>query len=212
MLGCLGSSTPHDLGWVLREDPGTPLAACSHLLLGWGQQVGPTRHQPGQRAELALLWGDGNHTDTPQWKITSSHGLFLGMRTEKAWETRGQRAATKYLGLWRGGFLGSFQRGGRWVRHTWAVLRLGQGELKASPGQCRLWPFRALESNGSFLPALGVSRIISKQTWRAWTRPSHGPLRSKLPTNVCLVECQVWKQNDLIGRGWALRRGKRTGT
>lgn len=101
VLGCLGSSTPHDLGWVLREDPGTPLAACSHLLLGWGPQVGPTRHQPGQRAELALLWGDGNHTDTPQWKITSSHGPFLGMRTENAWETRGQRAATKYLGLWR---------------------------------------------------------------------------------------------------------------
>lgn len=63
--------------------------------------MGPTCHQPGQWAELALLWGDGNHTDTPQWKITSSHGPFLGMRTEKAWETQGHRAATKCLGLCR---------------------------------------------------------------------------------------------------------------
>lgn len=102
------------------------------------------------------------------------------------------------------------------MRCTWAVLRLGQGELKVSPGQCRVWPFRALESNGSFLPALGVSLIISKETWRAWTSSRHGPLRSKLPTNVCLVECQVWRQrvgqNDLLGRGWALIGGKRTGT
>ena len=72
VLGSLGSSTPRDLGWVLRLDSGTPPAACPHLFLGRGQQVGPTYLEPGQQAELGLLWGDGNQTDIPQWKITSS--------------------------------------------------------------------------------------------------------------------------------------------
>lgn len=157
---------PHPVIWAgcSRYDPGTPPAVCSRLLLGLGQQVGLTYHQPGQRAELAWLWGDDNHTGTSQWKITSARCPFLGTETERAWETLGQRAATKYL-VCVGHLDPSQPAGGgpllcRTLTRT--VLRLGQGDLKVSPGLCRSWPSRVLGSNCSLLQCLwGLQDYLS---------------------------------------------------
>lgn len=55
VLGSPGGSTPHDLGWVLQIGSWHTPGGLPHLLHGWGQQVGPTYRQPGQRAELARL-------------------------------------------------------------------------------------------------------------------------------------------------------------
>lgn len=60
----------------------------------------------------------------------------------------------------------------------WAVLRLGQGELKVDPGPCKSWASGALKNNHSLsLGPWGVKNT-SNQTWWAGTSFGHCPLKS----------------------------------
>lgn len=78
VLGSPGGSTPCDLGWVLQIGSWHTPGGLPHLLLGRGQQVGPTYRQPGQRVELAqlgemaivkaLLSGKSLYHTVPSWE------------------------------------------------------------------------------------------------------------------------------------------------
>lgn len=154
VLGCLGSFTPHDLGWVLQigswHTPGSLPPPAPGAGAAGGAHLSPTR--PAGGASLALgRWQSHRHFSVENHHTTRPPP---GNGNRKAWKIRARRLPPSAWAYARSS--GSPQtRGSAWAfplwRHMWAVLRLGQGELRVSPQPHGSRPSRALGSNCSLL-------------------------------------------------------------